>query len=250
MRSVVITGAARGIGEKMAETFRDGGDRVIVLDIAQPKTPLREVEYLKVDITDPNTVATAFASISPVDVLINSAGIQRVGLTGQQPVDEWLDVISTNLSGSYICAREALARMPDGGTIVFISSVVATLALPGRGAYSAAKAGLLGLTRAMAVELAPRRIRVNAICPGFIRTALTQQGIDDGSVVLEWLEERIPLSRLGQPEEVARTAEFLASDAASYITGQALVVDGGWTAQGINHAPDWLTWKAANEMGA
>jgi NAD(P)-dependent dehydrogenase (short-subunit alcohol dehydrogenase family) len=178
-----------------------------------------------------------------VDVLVNNAGIQRVGLTGQQPVDEWLEVIATNLTGSYLCAREVLTRMPDGGAIVFISSVVASLALPGRGAYSAAKAGILGLTRVMGMELAPRRIRVNAICPGFIRTALTQQGIDDGSVVLDWLVERIPFDRLGEPAEIAEAAKFLASDAASYITGQALVVDGGWTAQGINHTPDWLSWK-------
>ena len=244
MRSVVITGAARGIGAKMAEAFRDNGDRVISVDIADPKDPLSDISYLTVDITDPAAVASLFASIGPVDVLVNNAGIQRVGLVGRQPVDEWLHVIATNLNGSYFCAREALKQMPAGGAIVFISSVVASLALPGRAAYSAAKAGLLGLTRVMGVELAPRRIRVNAICPGFIRTPLVQQGVDDGSVELDWLVERIPFERLGEAEEIAKAAMFLAGDAASFITGQALVVDGGWSAQGINHVPDWLSWKS------
>jgi NAD(P)-dependent dehydrogenase (short-subunit alcohol dehydrogenase family) len=244
MRVVVVTGAARGIGARIAEEFRDRGDSVIGLDISPPPNPLDNVSYIDIDLTESAVVADVFSSLGPVDVLVNNAGIQRVGLVGRQPVDEYLQVISANLNSAYFTSREVLATMPDGGSIIFISSVVASLALPGRAAYSAAKAGLLGLTRVMAVELAPRRIRVNAICPGFIHTALTQQGIDDGSVNIDWLVERVPLGRLGEIEEIARVAVFLAGDSASYITGQALIVDGGWSVQGISHAPDWLSWES------
>ncbi|MFL5913201.1 MAG: SDR family NAD(P)-dependent oxidoreductase [Gaiellaceae bacterium] len=241
-RVVVVTGAARGIGASIAEAFQGGGDQVVGFDLVAPESPLPGVEYVRADVSDPEQVASAFSALERVDVLVNNAGIQRVGLVGQQPVEEWLAVIGTNLNGAYFCSREAVGRMPDGGSIVSVASAVAIVALPGRGAYAASKAGLLGLTRVMGVELAGRGIRVNAICPGFVRAPLVQQGIDDGSVNLDWLMERVPLSRLCEPAEVAKAARFLSSEEASFITGQAIVVDGGWTVQGINHAPEWLAW--------
>jgi len=117
---------------------------------------------------------------------------------------------------------------------------VSFIALPGRSAYAAAKSGMLGLMRVLSLELADRGIRVNAVCPGFTRTQIIQQGIENGSLTTDWMLERVPLGRLAETSEIANAVGFLASDDASFITGQSLVVDGGWTIQGINRAPDWL----------
>jgi 3-oxoacyl-[acyl-carrier protein] reductase len=130
----------------------------------------------------------------------------------------------------------------DGGSsIVHIASTAAQVGLPGRGPYSAAKAGLLALTRVMAVELASVGIRVNAVGPGFTRTGLVDQAIRDGSLNEPWMLERVPMGRLAEPLEIARVVRFLASDEASYVTGQVVFVDGGWIAQGIGKAPNWLS---------
>jgi NAD(P)-dependent dehydrogenase (short-subunit alcohol dehydrogenase family) len=130
--------------------------------------------------------------------------------------------------------------MPEGGAIVSIASTAAFVGMPGRAAYSTAKAGILGMTRVMAVELAPRKVKVNAVCPGFTRTAFVQQGIDDGSLDLDWMMQRVPYRRMAEPGEIAQAVDFLAGERAAYVTGQALVVDGGWTIQVIGEAPDWL----------
>lgn len=238
---MIVTGGARGIGAAIAAAFAAQGDDVAALDLSEPQDPPAGVSYVQADVSDPAAVAEAFDLEQRVDVLVNNAGIQRVGLVGQQPVEEWLSVIRTNLIGYYLCAAQAVARMPSGGAIVSISSTAAFVGLPGRSAYSAAKAGVLGLTRTMAVELASRQIRVNAVCPGFTRTAFVQQGIDDGSLNLEWMMRRVPWGRMAEPSEIADAVCYLASEKGSYITGQALVVDGGWTVQGISDAPNWLS---------
>jgi 2-keto-3-deoxy-L-fuconate dehydrogenase len=240
-RRVIVTGAARGIGAAISEAFVAQDDEVVAFDLSEPQDPLEGVQYVQVDVGDPAAVSDAFARHDRVDVLVNNAGIQRVGLVGQQPEEEWLSVIRTNLVGCYLCAARAVQRMPSGGVIVSISSTAAFVGLPGRSAYSAAKAGVLGLSRTMAVEFARRGIRVNAVCPGFTRTAFVQQGIDDGSLNLEWMMRRVPWGRMAEPTEIADAVCYLASDKAAYVTGQALVVDGGWTIQGISDAPDWLS---------
>jgi len=240
-RVVVVTGASRGIGAAIAGAFTTNGDAVVSLDRAAPEEPLDGVRYVAADVGDPDDVARAFSDLDRVDVLVNNAGIQRVGLVGRQPVDEWLSVIRTNLTGPYLCCANAVPRMESGAAIVSIASAAALVGLPGRAAYSAAKAGILALTRTLAVELADRAVRVNAVCPGFTRTAFVQQGIDDGSLDLDWMLQRVPLNRMADPAEIAEAVSYLASDRASYTTGQALVVDGGWTVQGIGQAPDWLS---------
>jgi 3-oxoacyl-[acyl-carrier protein] reductase len=242
-RHVVVTGGARGIGDAILRTFVGLGDTGYSIDIVDPDDVISGVHYLTADIGAPSEVERAFAEIPRVDVLVNNAGIQRRGLVGIQDPADWRRVIDVNLIGAYECIRCASPRMHRESSIISISSVAAFVGLPGRSAYSAAKAGLLGMTRALAVELAPRGITVNAVCPGFTRTALYDVSIEDGSLTLASMVERVPLDRLGHVDEIAGAVRFLASADARYITGQSITVDGGWTIQGINQAPDWLTTR-------
>jgi NAD(P)-dependent dehydrogenase (short-subunit alcohol dehydrogenase family) len=143
----------------------------------------------------------------------------------------------------FLCCSEAMPRMigqGQGGAIVSIASTAAFVGLPGRGPYCAAKAGILGLTRAIALEGAPAGVRVNAVAPGFTRTEMVQEGLSNGSLREEWMLARVPLKRLAVPDEVAHAVRFLAGDEAGYITGQTIVVDGGWTIQGVSSAPEHL----------
>lgn len=246
----VVTGAARGIGDAIVQAFLAEGATVIVLDLLPPPEPRPGARYLETDISAEASVRDAFTQIAEregrVDILVNNAGIQRLGVIGRLEPERWNDVIGTNLSGAFLCNSAALPLMPRGAgsAIVHIASTAALVGLPGRGAYSAAKAGLLALTRVMAVELATAGIRVNAVGPGFTRTGLVDQAIRDGSLNEPWMLERVPMKRLAEPREIARVVCFLASDDASYVTGQCVFVDGGWTAQGIGEAPAWLTGPA------
>lgn len=246
-RSVVVTGGARGIGDAIVGAFREWGARVFSLDKIAPEEARPGVHYLDADVSDPDSVASAFAAIDRetdrLDALVNNAGIQRVGLTGNLSFADWSAVIGTHLTGFFLCASQAVPRMANGrrgGAIVSIASTAAFVGIPGRGPYCAAKAGILGLTRAMALETAPARIRVNAVAPGYTRTKLVEQGLKDGSMREDWMMERVPLGRMAEPAEIAGVVRFLASDEARYITGQTIVADGGWTIQGTSHAPDWL----------
>jgi 3-oxoacyl-[acyl-carrier protein] reductase len=243
----VVTGGARGIGDAIARAFREWDAQVVVLDKLEPHEPREGVRYTTADVTDPASVAAAFESIDAaegrVDVLVNNAGIQRVGLVGQLSFEDWTAVLGTHLTGMFVCASQAVPRMIEqgsGGAIVSIASTAGIVGLPGRGPYSAAKAGIMSLTRVLAMEGAGVGIRANAVAPGYTRTELIQQALDDGSQREEWMLERVPLNRLADPDEIARVVRFLASDAASYVTGQTIVADGGWTIQGISGAPAWL----------
>jgi len=242
----VVTGAARGIGEAIALQFRDEGATVFSLDLGEPDTRHAGITYLSGDVSDGASVAGAFAAVDRdagrVDVLVNNAGIQRVALAQKMSHADWHSVLNTHLTGTFFCAAEAIRRMRPHrkGAIVSIASVAGIVAIPGRGPYSAAKAGIMSLTRTLALENATANIRVNAVAPGFTRTKLIEQGLKDGSIRAEWQLERVPMKRLAEPGEIADAVLYLASDKASYVTGQTLVVDGGWTVQGINHVPDWL----------
>jgi len=201
-------------------------------------------------VSDRASVEAAFASIHDtegrVDVLVNNAGIQRVALTDVLDPAIWDQVLGVHLSGTFHCSALALRMMKRqrSGSIISIASVAGMIALPGRGPYSAAKAGIMSLTRVMAVEVAELGIRVNAVAPGSTRTALVEQGLRDGSISLEGLHKEIPMGRLAVPDEIAKVVVFLASDDAGYITGQTIVVDGGWSILGIHERPEWLTARA------
>jgi NAD(P)-dependent dehydrogenase (short-subunit alcohol dehydrogenase family) len=246
-RVTVVTGGARGIGDAVVRGFREADARVVVLDKLAPANPVDGVRYTPADVSDPASVADAFRTIDEeegqVDVLVNNAGIQRVGLIGRLSFEDWSAVVGTHLTGAFNCCSSAIPRMIEagsGGAIVSIASVAGFLGLPGRGPYCAAKAGIMGLTRALSLEVAALGIRVNAVAPGYTRTEMLQQAIDNGSQREDWMLERTPVRRLGEPMDVARAVRFLASDEAAFVTGQTLVVDGGWTIQGISTAPEWL----------
>jgi 3-oxoacyl-[acyl-carrier protein] reductase len=203
---------------------------------------------VRADVTDRDALTQAFDSIDEqegrIDVLVNNAGIQRVGRTEEYDPETWRHVIDVHLFGMFHCAALAIPRLRrrGGGAIVSVSSAAGIVGIPGRGPYSAAKGAISSFTRSLAVELAPHGIRVNAIAPGSTLTPLVQKGIDDGTIHADFVTE-IPMRRLAQPEEIARAIRFLASDDASYITGTTLVVDGGWTIQGMRHRPP--SWDQA-----
>jgi NAD(P)-dependent dehydrogenase (short-subunit alcohol dehydrogenase family) len=243
----VITGAARGIGDAIAARFLEEGARVFSLDLSEPDEKREGVTYLTADVANTESVAKAFSQIDRtagcVDVLVNNAGVQRVALAENMPIEDWHLVLNTHLTGMHLCSAQAIRRMRErgrGGAIVSIASAAGIVGIPGRGPYSAAKAGIESLTRVYATEVASANIRVNAVAPGSTRTKLIEQGLKDGSIRGEWQVERIPMGRLAEPVEIADPVVYLASDRASYITGQTLVVDGGWTVQGMVHIADWL----------
>jgi NAD(P)-dependent dehydrogenase (short-subunit alcohol dehydrogenase family) len=251
-RVAVVTGAARGIGDAIAERLLADGASVFSLDKIAAAEPRAGVVYLEADVTDPLSVAETFEAIDAqagqIDILVNNAGIQRVGLVGKITFADWSAVVATHLNGFFLCASEAVPRMAargKGGAIVSIASTAAFVGLPGRGAYCAAKAGILGLTRALALEVASAGIRVNAVAPGFTRTKLIDQGLADGSLQEDWMVARVPMKRLAATREIADAVRYLAGDEASYVTGQTIIADGGWTVQGIPHAPSWLQAPAA-----
>jgi NAD(P)-dependent dehydrogenase (short-subunit alcohol dehydrogenase family) len=244
---ILVTGGARGIGAAIIHRAVAEGARGVVADLIDPETPLEGVRYVRTDVADRASVEGLFASIEAVegglDILVNNAGIQRVGLTETFDPTVWDQVIATHLSGAFHCSSLAIRSMRrrGGGSIIQIASVAGFIALPGRGPYSAAKAALMSLTRVMAVEVADLGIRVNAIAPGSTRTAIIEQGLADGSIPLAAILAEIPLGRMATPEEIAAPVLFLASDDASYVTGQTLIVDGGWSILGIHERPDWLS---------
>ena len=241
----VVTGGSSGIGAAVVKVLLEVGARPVSLDLRDPTQPQPGARYITADVTDRGALEHAFESIDKqeggVEILVNNAGFQRVGRTEEYDPESWREVIDVHLFGMFHCTALAIPRMKSGGggAIVSVASTAAIVGLPGRGPYSAAKGAIASFTRSLAVELAPANIRVNAVAPGSTLTPLVQQGLDDGSIGSDFLGQ-IPMRRLAEPEEIARCIRFLASDEASYVTGATLVVDGGWTIQGIrNMPPEW-----------
>ncbi len=234
----IVTGASRGIGRAIALALAAEGAKVAVnyasssgaadAVVAEIAGAGGEAIALQADVSKADQVEALFAAVMEkwgrVDVLVNNAGITRDTLLLRMKPEDWQAVIDLNLTGVFLCTRAASKIMlkQKSGRIVNISSVVGLMGNPGQANYSAAKAGVIGFTKSVAKELAPRGITVNAIAPGFIATDMTH-GLDSDSIL-----KMIPLGRYGQAEEVAGATRFLAADpAAAYITGQVLNVDGG-----------------------
>ena len=224
-RIALVTGAGSGIGREIAEVFAREGATVFGLDRAGEG-------LLHADVRNPVEVEAAVEQAGKLDVLVNCAGVREIGDVYSLPADEWENVIAVNLSGTFYCCQAAARRMREtgGGAIVNMSSVGGLIGLSHRPAYTASKHGVVGLTKSLARDLAPDGIRVNAICPGLIRTALTEQYFEDESFERN-LTTIVPQGRHGEASEVASAALFLASDLASYVNGVALTVDGGWLAE-------------------
>jgi len=238
-KNAVVTGGATGIGRAIARTFAGEGAGVAICDLDYEGAERTAEEIgstgttaraYKTDVSDWENVAEVAEKVlqdfGAVDILVNNAGITRDNLLIRMSDEEWQDVLDVNLKGVFHCTKAFVPGMlrRRSGKIISIASVVGMMGNAGQANYAASKAGIIGLTKSLARELAARGINVNAIAPGFIKTRMTEALSEKQRSALV---ERIPFSRLGEPEDVAKSALFLASELSDYITGQVLVVDGG-----------------------
>ena len=236
---VLITGGAQGIGKAIASRFADEGCKLVICDInennlMEAKGELEKkgvpVLTVKANVADSNdvdeVVRKSVDNYGTINILINNAGITRDNLMLRMSEEDWDAVITINLKGTFLftkaCAK--ILAKNRSGAIVNIASIIGVIGNAGQANYAASKAGVIGLTKTTAKELAKRNVRVNAIAPGFIQTAMTDKLTDD---IKQMMLTQIPLARFGQPSDVANLAVFLASDQGSYITGQVIKVDGG-----------------------
>lgn len=239
-KTAVVTGASRGIGRAIAlQLAAEGANVVVNFSGSEQKASevVQEIQNLgaqaiavQANISDSESVQqlmnAAIEQFGAIDVLVNNAGITRDNLLMRMKEDEWDEVINTNLKGVFLCTKAVTRQMMKqrAGRIINISSIVGVMGNAGQANYVAAKAGVIGLTKTTARELASRNILVNAIAPGFISTEMTDTLPED---VKSSMLTQIPLAKLGNPEDVAKAVVFLASDDASYMTGQTLHIDGG-----------------------
>jgi NAD(P)-dependent dehydrogenase (short-subunit alcohol dehydrogenase family) len=228
-----VTGAGSGIGAAVARRLAAGGAEIVLADLALPPVAAlaREIggRPLQLDVRDEAQVA---AAMNGVDVLVNVAGIGSTTTAPETPLDVWEDVFAVNARGTFLCCKHAIPGMAErgGGSIVNIASVAALVGLPNRAAYCASKGAVVALTRALAVDHVADGIRVNAVCPGTVDSPWVRRLVEDTGESLDALRARQPMGRLGLPEEIADAVAYLASDAAAFVTGTALVIDGGLTA--------------------
>jgi 3-oxoacyl-[acyl-carrier protein] reductase len=235
----VVTGASQGIGRETALALAEAGAKVVVAARNEEKLAALVSEIaaaggeafaVKMDVADAEQVKAGFKRVierfGRLDILVNNAAVTRDGLAMRMKRDDWDAVLQTNLTGAHLCIQQALPTMMKAraGRIINISSIVAQMGNAGQANYVAAKAGLIGLTKAIAIEIASRGITVNAVAPGFIETPMTDVLPDK---VKEELKVRIPLGRMGSARDVASAIVFLASDEGGYITGHVLNVNGG-----------------------
>ncbi|MFL5327837.1 MAG: 3-oxoacyl-ACP reductase family protein [Gemmataceae bacterium] len=241
---VLVTGSSRGMGAFMLEAFAKAGATCFVQYYADPQGQnLRDAEQVMerakasgakvhlvgADVRKFESVQTMFETIKSqagrLDILVNNAGILRDRTIKKMSLEEWHTVLETNLNGVFYCSKLAAEMLADGGRIINVSSIAGLVGFPGQANYAAAKAGVLGMTRVLAKELAKRGITVNAVAPGVVQTPMLG---DIRPEVMAEYEKQIPVGRVGRPEDVANAVLFFASEESGYITGQTLPVTGGW----------------------
>jgi len=228
----VVTGGAKGIGAEIAKAFASEGAKVVAVDMGEMTYEIENVSFYKLNITDVEGCQKFFDDMvkeyGKIDILVNNAGITRDAMTRKMTDEMWDAVINVNLKGIFNLVRHIGPQMENigGGSIINISSVVGVFGNIGQANYSATKAGVIGLTKTWAKEFARKGVpvRVNAIAPGYVMTDILKTVPQD---LLDQFAQMTMLKRLGQPEEIAKVALFLASDDASYITGQTIQADGG-----------------------
>src|SRR5215467_1992440 len=248
-----VTGAGSGIGEQIARLFAQQGAHVILADIRldAAEQVVREIRASggsartqQLDVAEESQVKAAIEQVAVtegrLDILVNNAGVSHVGNILETSLEDWERVMNVNARGVFLCAREAirqmLAQSPVGGVIINMSSVAASIGVDRRLPYSASKGAVLSLTRSIAMDFVTKGIRCNAICPGTVQTPfvegyLTRNFAGHEDEVRQQLHARQPIGRMGQPVEIAHAALYLASDEAAFVTGSALIIDGGWTAK-------------------
>lgn len=243
-KTALVTGASRGIGKAIAIELAKNGANVAVNYagskekaeevVAEIKQLGRDAIAIQADVAKEEDVSQmvdeVIKTFGSLDILVNNAGITKDNIMMRMKMEDWDAVINTNLKGVFLCSKAVMRQMMKqrSGRIINIASVVGVLGNPGQANYVAAKAGVIGLTKTMARELASRNITVNAVAPGLIETDMTDELADD---VKKAMLQQIPLGKLGSPEQVAKVVRFLASDDSSYMTGQTLCVDGGMVMQ-------------------
>jgi 2-deoxy-D-gluconate 3-dehydrogenase len=244
-RTAVVTGAGRGLGLAAARALAEAGADLALTgrDLARLEKASQEIAEetgrqvlpIQLDVTDVVAVDMAMERISeaigPPNILVNNAGIERQGMLADMEAEDWEAVIATNLSSVFSCSRAFLRHVAEGpGSIINVASIGAAAGVPGQAAYCASKGGVVSATRALAVELARREVRVNAIAPGYFATDMPAKVTSDPKLK-EKLLRRVPLRRLGKPVEIGPLVVYLASAASGFMTGSVLYIDGGYTAQ-------------------
>lgn len=235
----VVTGASSGLGKAIAEMFLKEGAKVVFSDLNQSADWVENENavFLKTDVSDftqvDGLIAFAVERFGKLDIVVNNAGIGLTAEIATMPNDIWDKVIAVNLSGVFYGVRAASKYMKENGihgSIINMASILGQVGFNGAGAYCAAKGGVNQLTRTAALELAPAAIRVNSIAPGFIKTNMTKSAQED-EAVNTFLTSSTPLGHMGEAEDIAYAAVYLASEESKYVTGSVLYVDGGWTAK-------------------
>jgi NAD(P)-dependent dehydrogenase (short-subunit alcohol dehydrogenase family) len=234
----VVTGAAQGVGLRIAEVLAAAGYRLALFDL-QPVAGLGNALSVTGDVSDEAAVAGFAAAVDSAygrtDVLVNNAGVALISPAESTPVAAWLHVLDVNLTGPYLLTREFGRRMlaQRHGSIINIASVAGLLGVADRSAYNASKHGLIGLTRTLAAEWGGRGVRVNAVCPGWIKTPMDDESQSQGAYADHDITDHVPMGRFARPDDVAQAVAFLADGQRSgFVNGTTLNVDGGWYADG------------------
>ena len=235
----VVTGGASGIGAAIAKEFAGAGAHVAIFDVREPESETPCGRFFRGDVASEGDVSRAIDEIAnehgAIDILVNNAGVEIASEVATMTGEQWDRQLAVNLKGAFLMTKYAAASLRGGSAILNISSIDGFVSYAGLAAYDASKAAILAFTRALAVELGPAGVRVNAICPGYIDTPLLQHYFErqpDPGASRANITAQHPLRRLGTPADVARCALFLASDAAAFVSGTYLIVDGGLLAAG------------------